>query len=67
MYLEVTLRKIRYAYNKEDTIIANVQISYDFFVFYYFVETMFKDVFHSLDIWHKAKSIKKSISKVCIA
>lgn len=64
MYLEVTLRKIRYAYNKEDTIIANVQISYDFFVFYYFVEAMFKDVFHSLDIWHKAKSIKKCISKV---
>ncbi|XP_044171163.1 uncharacterized protein LOC114950456 isoform X4 [Acropora millepora] len=29
-----------------------------------FSETMFKDVFHSLDIWHKAKSIKKCISKV---
>ena len=25
----------------------------------------FKDVFHSLDIWHKAKSIKKCIQKVC--
>ncbi|XP_044184769.1 uncharacterized protein LOC122964909 [Acropora millepora] len=29
-----------------------------------FSETLFKDVFHSLDIWHKAKSIKKCISKV---
>ena len=36
MYLEVTLRKIIYAYNKEDTIIANVQISYDFFGFLLF-------------------------------
>ena len=33
MYLEVTLRKIIYAYNKEDTIIAHVQISYDFLFF----------------------------------
>ncbi|CAH3025759.1 unnamed protein product [Porites evermanni] len=27
------------------------------------METKFKDVFHSLDIWHKAKSIKKCISR----
>ena len=44
----------------------NIRASTGFFVFYYFVETLFRDVFHSLDIWHKAKSIKKCISKVCI-
>ena len=37
-------------------------IYYYYYYYYYFVETKFKDVFHSLDIWHKAKSIKKCIS-----
>ena len=29
-------------------------------------ETQFEDVIHSLDVWHKSKSIKKCLAKVCI-
>ena len=36
MCLELTLRKIIYAYNKGDTIIAHVQSSHDFSVFLLF-------------------------------
>lgn len=35
--------------------------------YYFFVVSLadeFKTLFHSLDVWHKAKSIRKSIQKV---
>jgi hypothetical protein len=31
---------------------------------FFFLEIEFKDVVHSLDVWHKSKSIKKSLDKV---
>ena len=39
-------------------------------VIFYFIPfniaSEFKDIFHSLDVWHKAKSIRKSLAKVSI-
>lgn len=30
------------------------------------LENEYPDVIHSLDVWHKSKSIKKCLAKVCI-
>ena len=38
-----------------------------FFIVKYFIAgTRFSDIFHSLDVWHKTKSIKKCLAKVSI-
>ena len=31
----------------------------------FFLGKQYKDIVHSLDVWHKTKSIKKCLGKVC--
>ena len=33
--------------------------------FFFITEAEFPDIVHSLDVWHKSKSIKKCLAKVC--
>ena len=40
------------------------ELSYCKLFLYCFPEAQFKNVVHSLDVWHKSKSIKKCLAKV---
>ena len=35
-------------------------------ILFQFLESQYKDIVYSLDVWHKSKSIKKCLAKVCI-
>ena len=50
------------------TIMQNIKVSQNtekLFIIIHFAEKEFPNIVHSLDVWHKSKSIKKCLAKVC--